>query len=69
MFQSKGKTYFTLIFALAILFLWYYTTLPNSMMFADENKQIPSLKTALISYSAYVGPMVIGYLYILNSKK
>jgi hypothetical protein len=51
--------YQILFIAKLLLFIWYYLTLPGSVLSPNKKYPKPSLKTAFMSYLIYMIPSII----------
>jgi hypothetical protein len=63
----NNNIYLVIIIVILIQFIWYYLTLPGSILSLNKKTDKPQLKKALSNYIIYIFPMIIG-IYFLNLK-
>jgi hypothetical protein len=69
--MKKINFYLTIFITLVVLysvgFMWYYVTLPDSILLNDRsstNQPYPKIKSVLINYLIYISPVIL--IVIIN---
>ena len=65
--EDYNNLYLFIIIIYLLHFLWYYLTLPGSVLSINKNQEKPKLRSAFLSYLTYLLPTMF-LIYYLNSK-
>lgn len=65
--MNKHNIYSLLIVMLLIQFIWYYSTLPGSILSPNKKYPRPTIKLGLTSYLIYLIPTLV-IIYYFNIK-